>query len=135
MASPTSKPILRQPNYSEVGKAAQIMPSWIRAACRSRLDYDEDELLDHMREKDVALLEASKFRDRFAFIEFHIGILKGATPDKVRKIVRARQHQSAVAFHFCRYETEGKKRACWSCPHVREVIEKLGGYDGKTSIF
>jgi hypothetical protein len=127
---------ITQSLYSDVGKTAQIMPSWIRAVCRSRLDYDEDELLEHMKEKDIEILEASKFKGKFNFVDKHISILSVASPRGVRKFVRSRQHQSAKQFSFCRYEADGNKRDCWSCPRVREIIDNLGDFkDGKESLF
>jgi hypothetical protein len=131
---PTSTNFHQNSYYSEVGKAAQIMPSWIRAVCRSRLDYDEDELLNHMKDRNIDILEASKFKTIYNFIDFHISILSVGTPGEIRQFVRSRQKQHANMYNFCRYETDGKKKGCWSCPRVREIIEHLGGYDGKKGI-
>jgi hypothetical protein len=127
---------ITQTLYSEVGKTAQIMPSWIRAVCRSRLDYDEDELLENMKDKDIEILEASKYKKQFNFVDKHIAILSVASPKGVRRFVRALQHKSPSQYGFCRYETDGKKQVCWSCPRVRAIIENLGEFkDGKENLF
>jgi len=113
---------------SEVGKISQIMPAWVRAVCRSRLDYDEDEILELYRKQSIGMLENSHLRDRFRFIEKHIYVLEIATPEKVRRIITAQERMGAKTtgmFVFCRYQADDKKRACWSCRHVRTVISKL----------
>jgi len=129
---PTTSLFSQKTVASEVGSLAQLMPSWVRACCRSRLDYDEDELLDHMKKENIKKLEASKYRDRFTFIDYHIDLLGVMTPDRIRKVIRKKQKLGCnPGPGFCRYEFDGKKRLCWSCPRVREIINELGGMNGK----
>ena len=112
---------------SELGKISQVMPQWVRAVCRSRIDYDEDEIAEYFRQQNIATLEKTHLRDRFSFIEKHIGILTTVKPGEVRKIAKKRMliKHGETGFLACRYQTEGKKFVCWSCPMVRHVIEEV----------
>ena len=132
-----SQKLLFLKQASELGKISQVMPQWVRAVCRSRIDFDEDEIAEYFRQQNIATLEKTHLRDQFAFIERHIGILSTVKPGEVRKIAskRMRLKYGETGFMTCRYQTEGKKFVCWSCPMVRHIIEEVmktrGVSDGK----
>jgi hypothetical protein len=112
----------------EAGKVSQIFPSFIRSVCRSRFEYDPDELLDALRQSAIAQIEQSPVYAVYQFPGDHVRILSTHTVDDFTSEIR--RVLSVNVLGGCPYQRELRKRACWTCPVCRAVIKKMEGNGG-----
>jgi hypothetical protein len=119
---------MRTPDIAiETGKISQILPSFIRSVCRSRFEYDPDELLDEQRTRAADQIAKSSIYRRYQFTSRHENILRENELSGFREIIR---QKTGIALSCgCGYQRELRKRACWTCPVTRSVILVLEGQD------
>jgi hypothetical protein len=106
----------------EAGKVSQIFPAFIRSLCRSRFEYDPDELLDARRVTAAAVIESSPIYALFEFPAAHVAILRDTTLEDFQSEIR--RVLSTGSLGGCSYQRELRKRACWTCPVPRSVIRR-----------
>lgn len=117
---------MRSPDIAvETGKAAQLLPSFIRSLCRSRFEYDPDELQEEQKERAADQLEKSPIYHRYEFPRRHAEILRETGLSEFKEIIRRKVGLSLSC--GCPYQRELRKRACWTCPVTRGVIQVLEG--------
>jgi len=108
----------------ETGKAAQELPSFLRSICRSRFEFDVEELQDEHRIRAARTLEGSPIFARYAFPSVHAAILRDLSIEEFLRMIKKHTMRYELTFG-CSYQRELRKRACWTCPVARSVIREL----------
>ena len=109
----------------KAGEVSQILPSFVRSVCRSRFEYDPDELLNEYRMDAVREIEGNPVFALYRFPARHVCILCENSLEIFR--VEIRRALSVNTLVGCSYQRELRKRACWTCPVARQVILLLEG--------
>lgn len=125
-------------DFAAIGKAAQILPSYIRVICQSRIDSrTEPEVLDVARH--IALSKISDARDagmNYDFFAVHEGIITDTDPSHILSLIE-HEINSPTQSPLLAYVTNScplqayngaartAKTKCWYCPVITTVIKAL----------
>jgi len=123
---------LQAARMKAIGKASQILPSYLRMVCRSRLDCTPIEVLDHARIMAKTELHAARQRlPDYHFVEVHEAIVHQYTTEQILDlIIDEIDHQTPKTPYSqatCRLMERGAggKKACWICPIMTATIQRL----------
>lgn len=121
--------------YSDMGRAGQILPAFIRIVCRARLECVPIEILDEARR--IAKRDVSRVQRiySYSFLDDYAKVLSNPI-ERIVEVVRERTNEQGNTPRFiytsgkCRVESSqvnGKsaKTLCWSCPIISEIISDL----------
>lgn len=127
-----------RPDFKAIGKAAQILPSYLRLICRARIDCTPPEMLEvaKMIALDNIAAQAQE-GPAFAFLERHRMIIEAHDPadlmDRLEHKVGGGQGSalmSRMAGGTCAMQAHAgamktAKSRCWSCSIIADLIRDL----------
>lgn len=121
--------------YSDIAKAGQIAPSFLRMVCRARFECVPPEILEEARLIALRDLKRMMLKYDYAFLRNYETILSHSIGKIIRVVEDATMERGENRFfekgkNRCRIETfngNGKsaKTLCWTCPMIRDAYEDL----------
>lgn len=131
------KPPTERERFSEIGKAAQILPAYFRILCRARFDASPPEMLEIARGIARGDIESAQARGlSYPFLEAHRLILEHFEPGTVIEtmddIIGTKTANIALSrvIGVCPMQAHNgsakiAKSKCWSCPVISQTIQRL----------
>lgn len=124
-------------DFSAVGKAAQILPAYLRIICRSRFDCTPVELLEISQ--TIALDSIDELKEAgmsYRFLDEHRAIISEVPPADILALIEGRigtdNHSPLLArmIGTCPLQQfngpmKTAKSKCWSCSIIPELIREL----------
>ncbi len=115
-----------------LGKASQILPSYLRIVCRSRLDCTPLEVLDQARM--IGRMDLATAHNRlpdYEFIVKHDAIMHQYTTEQILDLIEEEIERQTPKSPYstppCRLTERGAggKKACWICPVITATLQRL----------
>lgn len=136
MQSKTTRDL--ETNFAAIGKAAQILPSYVRIICQSRIDSrTEPEVLEVARQIALSKIDDARAAGMdYDFFTTHAGIITDTDPSHILALID-RELSSPVQSPLLSYVTNScplqayngaaktAKTKCWYCPVITTVIKSL----------
>lgn len=125
-------------DFRAIGKAAQILPAYIRIICQTRIDgRAEPELLEISKQIALQKIETARAgMGEYAFFDQHESIISDSDPSHILALLD-REIDSPTKSPMLAYVTNAcplqahhgtaktAKTKCWYCPVITNVIKTL----------